>query len=168
MLSLKIRPAAFNDIESIVKIRNQAFTDNELSDFVVPNDNLYLSVEKLEKKWDRENRLKGGFEVFVAECDGKIIGFIVFNMAVRDDNIDNVLVAKEEQRKGVGRVLVGYVEKLAKSRGLSVITTDTTESAEGVPWRAYGFWKKMGYEDKGVRLATKYGFRVIPLIKKLN
>lgn len=63
---------------------------------------------------------------------------------------------------------VEYVEELAKSKGFDVITTDTTENAKGVPWKAYGFWKKMGYKDIGERLATKYDFKTIPLVKRLK
>ena len=47
------------------------------------------------------------------------------------------------QGKGVGRSLVKYVEGLAKSKGCYLIKTDTTENAKSVPWKAYGFWKKM-------------------------
>ncbi len=64
--------------------------------------------------------------MFVAEREGKIIGFISYNMTSCDDNIDNVVVAREQQRKGVGRALVEHVEKLAKSRGYDVMRTDTT------------------------------------------
>ena len=168
MKSLKIRPASINDISSIVEIRVGALTEEEVSGFVVPGDNLYSSVEKLRKVWDRENRLTGSFEVFVAECKGRVIGFIVYNMEDCNDNIDNIVVAKKEQGKGVGRALVEYVEELAKSRGFYVLKTDTTENAEGVPWKAYGFWRRMGYEDTGKRLSSKYGFRNIPLVKRLK
>ena len=89
-------------------------------------------------------------------------------MGVSEDIIDNIIVAKEEQGKGVGRALVAYVEKLVKSRGFDVITTDTTENSKGVPWKAYGFWKKMGYEDTGERISSSYDFRNIPLIKRLK
>ena len=168
MLSLKIRPATITDALSVVKIRVGALTEEEVSGFVVPGDNLYSSVDKLRKVWDKDNRLQDGFEVFVAECNGKIIGFVVLNMDVSDDNIDNVVVAKKEQGKGIGRAFVEYVEELARSRGFSVLKTDTTENALGVPWKAYGFWKKMGYEDTGERIATAYGFKVIPLVKNLK
>ena len=168
MLSSKIRPATINDALSIVKIRVRALTEDEVSGFVVPGDNLYSSVDKLRSAWDRANRLQDGSEVFVAECNGKIIGFIVLNMDHSDDNIDNVVVAKKEQGKGVGRALVKYVEQLARSRGFSVLKTDTTENALGIPWKAYGFWKKMGYKDTGERIATDYGFKGIPLIKNLK
>jgi GNAT superfamily N-acetyltransferase len=168
MSSLVIRPASIKDVSSIVKVRSAAFTEEEVSGFIVPGESMYASFEKLRKMWEKENCLKDGFEVFVAECEAKVVGFIVYNMKSSDDNIDNVVVAKEEQGKGVGRALVEYVEELASSRGLSVMKTDTTENAEGVPWKAYDFWKRMGYEDNGERVATIYGFKVIPLFKKLK
>ena len=168
MSSLVIRPALITDVSSIVEVRLGAFTEEEVSGFIVPRESLYASIEKLRKTWDRENLLKDGFEVFVAECEGKVVGFIVYNMKSCDDNIDNVVVSKIEQGKGVGRALVEYVEALAKYRGYDVMRTDTTENAEGVPWKSYGFWRRMGYEDTGERVATEYGFKVIPLLKKLK
>lgn len=168
MISLKIRPATNNDISSIAQVRQGALTNKEVSGFAVPGDSLYSSVEKLQKRWDAENRLTGGFEVFVAESRGKVIGFIVYNMNSCDDNIDNLVVAKEEQGKGIGRALVEYVEGLAKSRGYYIIRTDTTENAEGAPWKAYGFWRRMGYQDTGERVATEHGFKDIPLVKRLK
>jgi ribosomal protein S18 acetylase RimI-like enzyme len=168
MSSLAIRPATINDISSIVEVRLGAFTEEEVSGFIVPGKSLYASIERLRKNWDKENLLKGDFEVFVAESEGKVVGFIVYNMKISDDNIENVVVAKEEQGKGVGKALVEYVESLAKSRGINVMRTDTTENADGDPWQSYGFWRKMGYEDTGERRATEYGFKIVPFVKKLN
>ena len=168
MPSLVIHPASIKDVLSIVKVRLGAFTEEEVYGFIVPGESLYTSIEKLRNMWDRENFLKDGLEVFVAKCNAKVVGFIVYNMKSSDDNIDNVVVAKEEQGKGVGRALVEYVEELAKSRGFSVMKTDTTENAEGIPWKSYGFWRRMGYRDVGERVTTKYGFKVIPLVKKLK
>ena len=168
MSSLVIRPAVITDVSSIVEVRVGAFTEEDVSGFIVPGESLYASTEKLRKMWDKENLLKDGFEVFVAEWETNVVGFIVYNMKSCDDNIDNVVVAKKEQGKGVGRALVEYVEALAKYRGYDVIRTDTTENIEGVPWKSYGFWKRMGYEDTKERVATEYGFKVIPLLKKLK
>jgi ribosomal protein S18 acetylase RimI-like enzyme len=168
MTSLVIRPASVRDVPSIVEVRLGALTENEISGFSVPGDRPYSSIESLLKIWDSQNLLSDGSEVFVAECEGKVIGFVVYNMKSVDDNIDNLVVAKEEQGKGIGKALVEYVERLAESRGYNVMKTDTTENANGVPWKAYGFWRRMGYEDAGERVATEYGFRVIPLVKELK
>ena len=168
MSSLVVRSASIIDVKSIVKIRVGALTDDELSGFIVPGECLYSSIEKLRDEWDTENRLKDGLEVFVAEKNGDVVGFIVYNMEDPDDNIDNLVVAKKEQGKGIGRALVEYIERLAKSRGFDVITTDTTENAQGVPWKSYDFWKRMGYEDTGDRVSTNFDFKEIPFIKRLT
>lgn len=167
MTSLIIHPASITDVSSIVEVRLGAFTEEEAHGFVVPGESLYVSIERLRKNWYKENSLKDDFEVYVAECEAKVVGFIVYNMKSSDDNIDNVVVAQEKQGKGIGRALVEYVEALAKSRGINIMRTDTTENAEGVPWKSYGFWRKMGYKDTGERVATEYGFKIIPFVKKL-
>jgi len=167
MLSFKIRPATINDVPSIVEIRLGAITEEDISEFGVPENTLYTSIDKLKEMWNKDNLLNDGFEVFIAEEQGKVIGFIVFTMK-GIDNIDNIVVAKKKHGKSVGRALVEYVERLAKSRDFDVIGTDTTENANGDVWKAYGFWRRLGYEDSGERLVTEYGFKVIPLVKKLN
>ena len=167
MCSLRIRPATLHDVPSIVKIRVGAITEEEISEFGVPGDNMYTSIDKLREIWAFENRLKDGFEVFVAEDQGRVVGFIVFK-AEGNDNIDNVVVAKDEQGRGIGRALVEYLESLAKSRGFHVIKTDTTENSKGTPLRSYGFWIRMGYEDTGERIPSEYDFKNIPLTKKLD
>jgi len=168
MPSLVIRPASVEDVSSIVEVRLGAFTEEEAAGFTIPGESPYVSIERLQKMWDKENLFRDGSEVFVAEREEKVVGFIVFNMRCSDDNIDNVVVAKEEQGKGIGKALVEYVERLAKSRGYDVMKIDTTENVEGVPWKAYGFWRKLGYEDSGERIPTEYGFKDIPLVKKLK
>ncbi len=167
MSSLLIRPASTKDAPSIEKVRFGAFTEDEAAGYTIQGGGAYYLSGNLLKEWEGENRLRGGFEVFLAEREGRVVGFIVYAMESRDDNIDNVVVAKDEQGRGVGRALVEYVERLARSRGYGEIRTDTTENAEGVPWKAYGFWRRMGYEDTGERTATGYGFRDIHLVKKL-
>ncbi len=168
MPSIIIRPALITDISSIVKVGLGAFTKEEVAGFIIEGENPYSSIENLQKVWDQVNLLKDGSEVYVAEHEGKMVGFIVCNMRRDDDNIDNLVVAKEEQGKGIGRLLVRYVEKLAISRGYDVLKTDTTENAEGVPWKAYGFWKRMGYEDNWQRVVLENGLKVIPLVKRLR
>ena len=53
--------------------------------------------------------------------------------------IDNIVVAKEEQGKGIGRALIAHVEGIAKFKGCYLMKTDTTENADGVPWKSYSF-----------------------------
>lgn len=163
-----IRPATIHDISSIVNVRLGALTDEEIAGFTASEYAIYSSVEKLRKMWDRKNILKDGFQVFVAEGKGIIIGFVVFRIDGDFGNLDNIVVAKKKQGNGVGRALVEFVEKLAISKGCTLMKTDTSENAMGVPWKAYGFWRRMGFKDNGDRLPTKYDFKEIPLLKKLK
>jgi ribosomal protein S18 acetylase RimI-like enzyme len=162
-----IRPAAVEDVSSIVRVRLGAITEQEIKGFSALEFALYSSIEKLRINWDKGNRLRDGFEVFVAEAEGKLVGFIAFKMERNCGYIDNIVVAKERQRQGIGRKLVAHVEMSAKSQGIDQIITDTTENADGTPWRSYNFWIKLGYKDTGERLPTKYDFKEIPLIKRL-
>ena len=168
MTSIMIRKATARDIPSIVKVRLITLTKEELRGFSSPEFAYTSSIEGLQKTWGSRNRLKDGFEVFVAETEGRLVGYIMFKIEGDSGYIDDVVVAKEEQGKGIGRALVVYVEDIAKAKGCLFMKSDTTESTAGVPWRSYGFWTRMGYEDTGERLPTNYDFKEIPFIKKLK
>ena len=168
MTSLVIRAASVKDVPSIVRIRLASFTKEEIRGFSTSEFATYSSIEKLRKAWSKGNKLRDGFEVFVAEAEGKLVGFIVFKIERDYGYIDNIVVSKEKQEKGIGRALVAYVEDIAKSESCYFMKTDTTENASGVPWKAYSFWTRMGYEDTGERLLTNYEFKEIPLIKRLK
>jgi ribosomal protein S18 acetylase RimI-like enzyme len=168
MISPVIRKASVKDIASIVRIRLNALPQEEIRGFSAPEFATYSSSEALQKAWDRENRLKDGFEVFVAEDEGKIVGFIAFKIEDSYGYIDNIVVAKDKQREGVGKALVAFAESMAESKGCCLMKTDTTENAEGVAWKSYGFWTNLGYKDTGERLPTDYDFKEIPLTKRLK
>jgi ribosomal protein S18 acetylase RimI-like enzyme len=104
----------------------------------------------------------------VAEKNRKVVGFIVFKMECDYCYIDNIDIARAEQRKGIGRALVTHVEDIARAKGLYSMKTDTTENAKGVPWKSYGFWTRIGYKDTGERLTTKWDFKTIPFVKNLK
>jgi len=168
MVGLVIRAATPSDIPSIVNASVTSTTKEETKGFAAAEWVAFSSIEELRKVWAEGSRLKDGSEVVVAERDGKVVGFIVFKLERDFVYIDNIDIVREEQRKGVGRALVAHVEGLALASGYSLMKTDTTESAEGVPWKSYGFWIKMGFRDTGERLATKWDFKTIPFVKRLD
>jgi ribosomal protein S18 acetylase RimI-like enzyme len=168
MTPLIIRAARVEDIPSIVTVRLEALTEDEISGFSAPEFAIYSSIKELRKAWDKENVLADGVEVFVVEDEGEKVGFIAIKIERDLGYIDNLVVAKKEQGKGIGRALVAYAENIAKSKGCCLMKTDTTENAEGVPWKSYGFWIRMQYKDTGERLPTNHNFKEIPLTKRLN
>jgi GNAT superfamily N-acetyltransferase len=168
MSKLAIRPAIRKDIPSIVEVNLSSKTRSEIVGFSAPEFWIFSSPESLTSVWDKGNRLKDGFEVIVAEKDRRVVGFIVFKREHDYIDIDNLDITKDEQGKGIGRALVTHVENIALAGGCSLMKTDTTENAQGVPWKSYGFWTKMGYKDTGERLHTKWSFRTIPFVKNLK
>jgi ribosomal protein S18 acetylase RimI-like enzyme len=163
-----IRKASVDDIFGIVQTSLTSASKEETEGFAAAEWATYWSPEELRKVWNKENRLKDGSEVVVAEKERRIVGFIVFKMERDYAYIDDIDIRKEEQRKGIGKALVTHVENLALANGYSSIRTDTTENSEGHPWKSYGFWTKMGYKDTGKRLPTKWSFKTIPFIKNLK
>lgn len=168
MTKLIILPATVSAIPFIVQVSVSSTTKEETEGFAAAEWVTYSSPEELRKVWADKNRLKDGSEVIVAEKNGEIVGFIVFKKESDHIYIDDIDVTKDEQRKGIGKALVTEVENIAVANGYSLMKTDTTENVEGVPWKSYGFWIKMGYKDTGKRLPTKWSFRTIPFIKHLN
>ena len=168
MSSLVTRPATPKDIPSIVKIRLATISEEEIKGFSDPELAITSSTKRLREAWESENRLKDGFEVFVAETDGKLSGFLFFQVNANCGYIDDIVVSRTDQRRGIGKSLVCYIEKIAKARGCLTIKTDTTQNAEGVPWDSYSFWIKMGYKDTGERVPTRYSFKEIPFVKRIG
>jgi len=168
MEQLVIRNATYGDIPSIIEVDLSSTTKDELLGFTTPEWVTYSSPDELMKFWAEGNGLKDGSEIIVAVKDGKIIGFIVFKKERDNLYIDNLHIIRDQQRRGVGRALVTHVENVALASGYSVIKTDTTENAQGIPWKSYGFWTKMGYRDTGERLPTKWDFMIIPFVKNLK
>jgi GNAT superfamily N-acetyltransferase len=168
MNSLVIRAASIRDVPFIVSLRLRALNEEEIRGFSSPEYATTSSTKKMREVWSSGNKLKDGAEVFVAEKKGKAVGYMMLKREGDFGYIDDIVVAKKEQGKGVGRALVGYAEALAKSRNCHIMKTDTTENADGVPWKSYYFWIKMGYEDTGKRLHTPYNFREIPFVKRLK
>jgi ribosomal protein S18 acetylase RimI-like enzyme len=152
----------------IVHVCLTSASEGETEGFAAPEWTKYSSVDELKKVWKKGNRLEDGSEVVVAETSGKVVGFIVFKMERDHVYIDNIDITKGEQRKGIGRALIAHVENSAMANEYSIIKTDTTENAQGVPWKSYGFWTRMGFKDTGERLPTKWGFKTIPFVKMLK
>jgi ribosomal protein S18 acetylase RimI-like enzyme len=168
MPHISIRAAKYSDIPGIVNVRLEALTDEEVKGFTSPEPSIFTSRIELRNNWLKNGQLKDGFQVYIVEDAEKVAGFIVFKIGTDSCYIDNIVVVQEKQGKSRGRALVEHVEEMARTQGCRVVITDTTENVEGVPWKSYGFWIKMGYRDTGERLSTNYDYKEIPLIKLIN
>jgi hypothetical protein len=144
MSSFIIRAATIRDIPSIVKIKTKTLTAEELAGFSAPEFATTSSIDKLTKLWDKGNRLKDGFEVFLAGFDDRVVGYMIFRVEGDYGYIDDIVVTKEEQGKCEGRALVTYAEGVTKSQECYLMKTDTTENVNGAPLKSYNFLIKIG------------------------
>ena len=78
-------------------------------------------------------------EVFVAEADSEMIGFVTINP--RTFYLDQIVVAPERWRSGVGAALVAHAKRISPA-GLDLdVNTDNA--------RAIGFYSKQGFLISG-------------------
>ena len=76
----------------------------------------------------------------LAKHDGQIVGQIKCDVSQGVAKIDSLLVAKDQQGRGVGSSLLQAAEKQIKELGAHKVSLET-----GVNWSAKDFYEKNGY-----------------------
>lgn len=163
MLVVVVREATKRDFSRLVEIMGRSADKGELKGFVPPASETRKFLTELRKQLE-----VSGHQVFVAEMNQELVGFIYFIHERDCVVIEEVDIVKQYQGRGIGKALVKRVERLAKDKGVKYLTTGTAINSEGKPWKGYGFWMRMGYADAGERTETGYGFKYCKLVKKLQ
>lgn len=129
-----------------VLIREYSFSDlSQVRDLILNAENFgkpFLENEMLNIK---KNTSLGLGKIFVADSNGKIVGYISLGRRVFALMIDSIIVAGDYQRKGVGRKLVEKAREYTKSQGLHVLRTDTGTFMD----YAIKFYLACGFEPCG-------------------
>lgn len=95
-------------------------------------------------------------DVFVIEKDGIVMG----TASLEGNSIHTVFIDPEYHGTGLGKILMEYIEKIARGRGLQITTLDASLTA-------YPFYKKLGYIDVRNIESEEFG-KAIVMEKKLN
>ena len=104
---------------------------------------------------DSQFLTKPGAEAFVATIEGEPCGLISF---YPDKDyftnhprayVDNLVVAEEAERKGVGRALLTFVERRARDDGFREVVLDVFAVNRG----AIAFYERQGYQPDHIRMA---------------
>lgn len=75
----------------------------------------------------------------------KLAGYINFKIEAGVCKIENLIVAEDHQRKGIGGQLMQEVEQIAKKSKVHKISFST-----GKGWPAEKFYQSLGYKQTGV------------------
>ena len=124
------RMANLNDWQAIHVVR-MSVTENVLSD--------PLKVTETDYKSMISERGRG----WVCEVDGEIIGFSIVDL--QEQNIWALFLLPTFEGKGIGKKLHDLMMNWTAAQGLKSVWLSTTPGT-----RAEGFYRKMGWKDKGL------------------
>lgn len=102
--------------------------------------------------WSEESILtafKNGTKFFVAQKNGKVLGYVGISCIIDEGYITNVAVFPEYRKSGVASALMNRVFGLARDEGLSFVSLEVRESN----FAAISLYEKFGFKTEGKRKA---------------
>lgn len=110
-----------------------------------------IEKESFSMPWSEEAFLdslgRDNYHFFVAEEDGKILGYCGFLTALDEGEIPNVCVAASARRRGIGRMLMEELIRTAKDCGITVLFLEVRQSNVA----ARTLYTLCGFEEIGIR-----------------
>lgn len=134
MVMMEIRKAKKGDLKKIAEIFKKEYAKQPYNE-KWSDDTSFNSV----KQYYEDS------EIFVAEVNKTIIGFIIFSEFTWDEgkmgSLSEVVVNSEEQGKGVGKALINFMEEWFKKRGIKKIRLMAVAKS-----KALKIYEKIDYE----------------------
>lgn len=125
---------------SIVKMQSRHL--NEVSEIEKVSFSRAWSKEALESELENENAL-----FLVAECVGKVLGYVGCIFVCGEGSITNVAVSPAVRRQGVGGALISALISKGNEIGAESLFLEVRKSNVA----AQNLYKKHGFEICGVR-----------------
>ncbi len=162
---LVIRPASFNDIETIRLIAQQTWPNayGQLlgAQQVVYMLSLLYSYEALEKQMQENHYF------FLALKDYKPIGFASFSATEKNIfKLQKLYVLPQQQKTGAGLALIKTVEQIVKSMGGSTLILNVNRKNN-----AKQFYSKLGFtikQEEDIDIGSGYFMNDYVMEKLLN
>ncbi|HEX9151790.1 MAG TPA: GNAT family N-acetyltransferase [Flavobacterium sp.] len=151
-MEIKIRPAVFADIDTILEIVNHEILHSTSNYDYEPHD------FETQKVWF-EDKLKNNLPVIVAEFENGAIGFASYGpfrqkIGYQFTVEHSVYVAQEFIGKGVGKLLLAELIRLAKEQGYHVMIGAVDADNSG----SIAFHEKFGFKVVGTIREVGYKF----------
>ena len=133
---MKIREYQDSDIKQIVLLFYETVHSVNTVDYSIEQLHAWAPRKEIEKKLKGWNIFLGNNITYVAEINGKIVGFV--DMSYRG-YLDRLYTHKDYLRQGIATALVNKVESVARKIRLSEIHTEASVTARP-------FFEAHGYE----------------------
>ncbi len=153
-MKIYIRTARREDTERIVELRCL------LADYHANFDKIFASgkeVKKGFKNYLRELMRKRNAKIYVAEVEGKIVGYAIGRITShpalrgRIGKITDIFVLENYRRIGIGNALVKELLKWFKKKNVkNIILSVATANKTGLK-----FWKKQGFKEFLITMRKK-------------
>ena len=148
-MSLQIRPVRDTDVEDLVHLSLLAFEPIFTSFAQILGPQIYPAIYPDWKKSQSEGVISTceteKFNVWVAELDGKVIGFIAYELHSQEKSGEVQLLAVHPayQNGGIGTELIEYALRKMKAAGMSIAVVGTGGDESHAPARRS--YEKAGY-----------------------
>jgi ribosomal protein S18 acetylase RimI-like enzyme len=148
--NVKIRHASEADLQQIVKLSEKLGRDESAMDSMVSP----LPSEFQNPKWILKNIKGENTVVFVAEADGKIVGYSLgwisqpWSYKAKRGYICDCFVEKFYRRRGIGKALVKAMLEWFKDKGVECVEADIYSS--NIP--SLALFKGLGFKEVSKRL----------------
>ena len=154
---LRVRAATAADVPAIVALINAAYKERDWELF----HELRTSEESYPSEMERR-----GFDVVVAELDGRIAGHIGFRLGGDHAELGLLATAIDAQGAGIGTVLIEYAEARATAAGCAQMRLDCVRDT-GMP----PYYASLGYaierEESGQPWNALRPFTLVYMKKEL-
>ena len=151
---MKLRPATIEDIPQI------ALLWREMADMHAAWQPMYELIAEPEEAYlahIKANLAKDNYLLIVAEIENEIIGYSTLSFSKRPElflkklsaSIEDTCVKAEYRKAGIGRQLTKELIKIARERGVELITLGVEVNNEV----GNIFWKEMGFKPAVNRMA---------------
>ena len=100
--------------------------------------------------WTRDNftdSLNAGYQCWLMECAGMMVGYCVVAIAAGEAHLLNLSIAAGWQRRGLGSMLLGLVQRLVEERAAQRIFLEVRVSNAA----ARALYARAGFREIGTR-----------------
>ena len=148
-----------------IDIRSANFADTSVvRDLVRASYSKY--IERIGKEpapmSDDYASLIGAGDVWVAVEDDEVLGMLVMQVVEEHLFVDAVAVRPDQQRRGLGRVLISFAEGEAQRNGLREIRLYTNEKM----FENLAIYEKLGFEE--INRGLDSGYQRVFMRKKIS